>query len=67
MEKELREVRFTFKDGSQRVLKGKELITWETICSGYSDYLLPGDTDHVLASSAGGLIRGFVPPSAVAK
>ena len=67
MEKLLKQVTFTFEDGSERVLEGEELEQWEAICSNHSDYLLPGDMDHVLASSAGGRIRGFVPPGAVRK
>ena len=56
---------FEFEDGSQKVLEGDELETWEALCSMKSDYLLPGDTDHVLAQMAGGLIRGFVPPEVI--
>ena len=63
MEKQLKKVVFEFEDGSQRVLEGDELETWEAICSMKSDYLLPGDSDHVLARN--GLVRGFVPPWAV--
>lgn len=66
-EKSLKRVTFTFEDDSERVLVGAELDDWETICSGKSDYLLPGNSQHVLASSAGGLIKGFVPPEAIGK
>lgn len=65
MEKELVSVVFTFKDGSNKALAGKELEEWEIICYSHSDYLLPGDTDHVLASRYGGIVRGFVPPTAI--
>ena len=67
MEKPLRKVIFEFEDGSRRILTGRELEAWEVICVIHSDYLLPGDADHVLAKGFGGLVRGFVPPSAVVK
>ena len=67
MEKELINVTFTFKDGSQRILLGDELVQWEVICLMQSDYLLPGGPDHVLATGHGGLVRGFVPPGALNK
>lgn len=64
-EKSLRRVWFEFEDGSRKVLEGGELAQWEAICSELSDYLLPGDTDHVLAQAYGGMVRGFVPPLAI--
>jgi len=63
----LKKVTFEFEDGSQRVLVGDELAEWETICYLQSDYLLPGNPSHVLASGYGGLVRGFLPPEAVSK
>ena len=65
MEKELKSVRFEFEDGSKKVLEGKELTRWEALCSSHSDYLLPGDTDHVLAQAYNGFVRGFVPLAAI--
>ena len=65
MELELVKATFTFKDGSQKVLEGEELVTWMGICYGYSDYLLPGAPDHVLAEMFGGIVRGFVPPDRI--
>ena len=65
MEKKLKCVTFTFQDGSTKVLRGQELEDWETICALQSDYLLPGDSDHILAVGYGGLVRGFVPPTAI--
>ena len=65
MEKSLRSIWFEFEDGSKKVLDGGELAQWEMLCSGYSDYLLPGDTDHVLAQAYGGMVRGFVPAAAI--
>ena len=62
MEKELKKVIFIFKDDKMRVLEGKELSTWVSICYLHSDYLLPGNETMVLASRLGGLITGFVPP-----
>ena len=62
MAKELKMVVFAFKDGSILTLEGDALDTWESICSFHSDYLLPGDSNMVLASRCGGLIQGFVPP-----
>ena len=64
-EKNLRSVTFEFEDGSKKVLEGGELAQWEMLCSEKSDYLLPGDTDHVLAQAFHGLVRGFVPLSAL--
>lgn len=64
---DLKRVTFEFEDGSQRVLEGDELIRWEVICSLLSDYLLPGNSSHVLATGYGGLIQGFVPPEVVSK
>lgn len=64
-EKEIKKVVFTFEDGSEKVLEGEELTEWWCICLSQSDYLLPGAPDHVLASMLGGIIRGFVPPSAI--
>ena len=63
----LQRVTFTFEDGSEKVLEGDELAKWETICYRKSDYLLPGAPDDVLASRYDGLVRGFVPPSELAK
>ena len=37
MDKEIKQVVFTFKDGSEKVLEGKELLNWEVICSMHSD------------------------------
>lgn len=66
MEKDLTKVTFMFKDGKELVLQGGKLHKWEAICSSHSDYLLPGDETHVLASMAGiPLVRGFVPPAAL--
>ena len=56
---------FEFDDGKMLTLSGPALDTWTVICAGHSDYLLPGAEDHVLASAAGGLIRGFIPPDAM--
>lgn len=63
----LKKVTFEFEDGSQKVLEGDELTEWETICILQSDYLLPGNSSHVLATGYGGLIQGFVPPESVSK
>jgi len=64
---DLKKVTFEFEDGSQRVLEGDELVRWEVICSLQSDYLLPGNVSHVLATGYGGLVQGFMPPEAVTK
>ena len=45
-----------------RILEGDELGEWVAICYMHSDYLLPGNSSHVLASGYGGLVQGFVPP-----
>lgn len=66
-ELDLKKVTFEFEDGSQKILEGDELIRWEGICSLQSDYLLPGNCTHVLASGYGGLVQGFVPPEAISK
>lgn len=66
-ELELEKVVFTFVDGSQKILEGEELAKWEVLCFSRSDYLLPGAPDHVLATGYGGLVRGFVPPDALAE
>ena len=67
MQKELslKKVTFEFEDGSQKILEGDELSQWMDICYMQSDYLLPGNSTHVLASGYGGLVRGFVPPEAI--
>ncbi|GAI00006.1 unnamed protein product [marine sediment metagenome] len=64
-ELELKEVTFKFADGTQRVLTGDELSVWETLCSLKSDFLLPGNSSHVLGSIYEGLIQGFFPPEAL--
>jgi len=61
----LKKVTFEFEDGSQKVLEGDELTRWETICYLQSDYLLPGNSTHVLAKGYAGLVQGFVPPEAI--
>lgn len=66
-ELELKQVTFTFADGSQKVLKGEELEQWEVICAMHSDYLLPGAPNHILAQMLDGIIQGFVPPEAIKK
>lgn len=66
-EPDLKRVTFEFEDGSQKVLEGDELAEWIAICYLQSDYLLPGNPSHVLASAYCGLVRGFVPPEAVSK
>ena len=66
-ELQITKVTFIFEDGSQRVLEGEELEAWTTICYLYSDYLLPGAPNHVLAKLFGGIVRGFVPPQAITK
>jgi len=66
-EPDLKRVTFEFEDGTQKILEGKDLDTWVTICYLQSDYLLPGNASHVLASRYCGLVRGFVPPEAVSK
>jgi len=63
----LKKVTFEFEDGSQKVLEGDELAEWEMICYLQSDYLLPGNSTHVLASAYSGIVRGFMPPEAVGK
>ena len=65
MEKQLKKVTFLFEDGTEKILAGEELEIWEGICYAYSDYLLPGGTDYVLATGYMGLVRGFVPGKAV--
>lgn len=65
MELELKKVTFQFADGSEKVLEGEELAQWEVICLSHSDYLLPGAPGHVLVSAWGGLVRGFMPKSAI--
>lgn len=65
MEKQLKRVVFEFEDSSQKVLEGGELERWETICGMQSDYLLPGDTNYVLATNR--LVQGFVPAWAVTR
>ena len=64
-EKRIKKVLFTFEDGSEKVLEGKELENWEAICLGLSDYLLPGNPDHVLAVGYAGAVLGFVPPEVI--
>ena len=66
-ELDIKQAVFTFVDGSQKTLEGVELEDWETICLMHSDYLLPGGPDYVLAFSYGGLVRGFVPRTALSK
>lgn len=63
-DKELVKVTFEFEGGTEKVLEGSELHTWMAICLGQSDYLLPGAEDHVLGQGFGGIVQGFVPPSA---
>ena len=63
----LKKVTFEFEDGSQRVLEGDELSQWITICYTQSDYLLPGNSTHILAIGYGGLVQGFVPPEVISK
>ncbi len=62
-EKALKSVTFTFEDGAALVLEGERLEMWEALCDMKSDYLLPGNETHVLASN--GLVSGFVPPEAI--
>ena len=64
-EKDINKVAFTFVDGSEKVLEGKELVNWASICLSASDYLLPGNADHILAIGYGGIIQGFVPPQVI--
>lgn len=66
-ELDLKKVTFEFEDGSQKILEGDELTEWIAICYLQSDYLLPGNPTHVLASRYGGLVQGFMPPEAVSK
>ena len=66
MELEIKKVTFTFADGSEKILEGKELLNWEVICSFHSDYLLPGAPDHILALGHNGVVRGFIPADKVA-
>jgi len=66
-ELDLKKVTFEFVDGSQRILEDDELSHWIVLCYMQSDYLLPGNPTHVLASKFGGLVRGFMPPEAVSK
>ena len=60
-ELELKSVIFTFSDDSQKILRGEELDEWVSICYGHSDYILPGNSSHILAEMFGGVVRGFVP------
>ena len=64
-EKEINKVVFTFVDGTEKVLEGKELANWASICGALSDYLLPGNAHHILAVGFGGFILGFVPPQVI--
>jgi len=64
-ELDLKRVTFEFEDGSQRILEGDELSQWIVLCYMQSDYLLPGNPTHVLASGFGGLVQGFMPPEAI--
>ena len=66
-ELEISKVVFTFEDGTTKELTGDELHNWEGILLMKSDYLLPGNKDHILASIYGGLVQGFVPPESLTK
>jgi len=46
-EKQIEKVVFTFEGGTEKVLEGEELENWEASCYMKSDYLLPGDADHL--------------------
>jgi len=64
-ELDLKRVTFEFEDGTKRILEDDELSQWMVLCYMQSDYLLPGNSTHVLASGFGGLVQGFMPPEVV--
>ena len=58
---DLKRVTFEFEDDPKRILEDDELSQWIVLCYMQSDYLLPGNSTHVLASRYGGLVQGFMP------